>query len=80
MTGGELYRTWFGLEGTTPNPLGEKLRRFQILSTHPEPTVAQLRELKHLGSEVHKEFIQTLGKVEGEKAFAELGAVRRSTR
>ena len=70
MTGGELYRTWFGLEGMTPNPLGEKLRRSQVLSAHPAPTAAQARELRELRSEVRREFIQRLGRTEGPKAFS----------
>jgi len=78
MTGGELYRTWFGLEGITPNPLGEKLRRLQILSTHPAPTAAQRRELKQLRSEIRKELIQSLGAAEGRKAFEELEALHGS--
>jgi len=74
MTGGELYRTWFGLEGITPNPLGEKLRRLQLLSTHPAPTTTQRRELKQLRGELRKELIQSLGATEGRKAFKELEA------
>jgi hypothetical protein len=80
MTGGELYRTWFGLEGVTPNPLGEKLRRLQILSAHPAPTAAQQRELRELRGEVRKEFIQRLGAAEGKKAFEEFDASLGSTR
>ncbi|EPX59475.1 hypothetical protein D187_002965 [Cystobacter fuscus DSM 2262] len=72
MTGGELYRTWFGLEGTTPNPIGEKLRRLQILSAHPAPSAEQQRELKRLRDDVRKEFTQRLGAAEGKKAFEEL--------
>ncbi|WP_309892295.1 AAA family ATPase [Archangium sp.] len=74
MTGGELYRTWFGLEGLTPNPLGEKLRRLQILSTHPAPTTTQQRELNQLRGAVAKKLIQNLGATEGRKAFEELEA------
>lgn len=74
MTGGELYRTWFGLEGITPNPLGEKLRRLQILSTHPAPTAAQKKELSELHGEVSREFIQRLGKIEGSRAFKDFEA------
>jgi hypothetical protein len=80
MTGGELYRTWFGLEGITPNPLGEKLRRLQILSMHPAPTAAQKRELKELRGEVRKELFQRLGAAAGKKAFEEFDASRGSTR
>ncbi|MCP3142278.1 AAA family ATPase [Pyxidicoccus xibeiensis] len=74
MTGGELYRTWFGLEGVTPNPLGEKLRRLQVLSVHPAPTSAQKKELRELRSTVRREFIQLLGTTEGRKAFADIEA------
>ncbi len=76
MTGGELYRTWFGLEGMTPNPLGEKLRRLQVLSAHPAPTAAQSQELRELRGEVRRELIQRLGKAEGTKAFEDLSANR----
>lgn len=78
MTGGELYRTWFGLEGMTPNPLGEKLRMLQVLAAHPAPTAVQVRELKELRSEVRKELIQRLGKTEGMRAFEDLSANRGS--
>jgi hypothetical protein len=74
MTGGELYRTWFGLEGMTPNPLGEKLRRLQVLSEHPAPTPTQRKELGRLRREVQKEFIQRLGSAEGKKSFVEFTA------
>jgi hypothetical protein len=80
MTGGELYRTWFGLEGITPNPLGEKLRRLQILSTHPAPTASQRSELKELRDEIRKDFVQRLGAAEGKKAFDEFTASHGSTR
>ena len=80
MTGGELYRTWFGLEGVTPNPLGEKLRRLQILLSHPAPTAGQRKELKELRSEIRAALIQRLGPDEGRKAFedfeASVGTIR----
>jgi hypothetical protein len=79
MTGGELYRTWFGLEGMTPNPLGEKLRRLQILSTHPEPTAAQRKELGQLRGEVRKELVRRLGEAAGHQAFEEFDANGGST-
>ena len=76
MTGGELYRTWFGLEGVTPNPLGEKLRRLQVLLVHPAPTAAQRRELKELRSAVRRGLVELLGPTEGKKAFADIEASR----
>jgi len=69
MTGGELYRTWFGLEGMTPNPLGEKLRKLKVLSTHPAPTPSQSKELRELRSAVQKDLKERLGAREGRKAF-----------
>ncbi|WP_434299633.1 AAA family ATPase [Corallococcus exiguus] len=69
MTGGELYRTWFGLEGMTPNPLGEKLRKLQVLSTHPAPTPIQRKELREVRNAVQKDLKERLGVSEGKKAF-----------
>ncbi|MCK8496940.1 MULTISPECIES: AAA family ATPase [Myxococcus] len=80
MTGGELYRTWFGLEGTTPNPLGEKLRRFKVLCVHPAPTPAQRKERGELRKEIRKELIHRLGTLEGKKALADIEAAQESSR
>lgn len=74
MTGGELYRTWFGLEGLTPNPLGERLRQLNVLATHPEPTPFQRKERDRLSSELRKELRARYGKELGDQALAELEA------
>src|SRR5262249_31072042 len=66
MTGSEIFREHFGLEGATPNPMGEVLRRYVMLASDPfrtEPEDGEMRELRN-----------TLGK----NAFSELPApVRR---
>jgi hypothetical protein len=49
MTGSEIFREHFGLEGPTPNPMGDALRRYTMLASDPfrtEPEHAELRELK----------------------------------
>jgi hypothetical protein len=79
MTGGELYRTWFGLEGTTPNPLGDELRRYQLLLTHPSPTPFQREERRALKAELLKSLEARLGKSEGRKAFREFEQNARQT-
>ena len=38
MTASEIYRTWFGLDRLTPNPLGEELRRYRVLADDPIPS------------------------------------------
>lgn len=37
MTASEIYRTWFGIDRLTPNPLGEQLRRYRVLADDPVP-------------------------------------------
>jgi hypothetical protein len=54
MTGSDLYRTWFGLDRLTPNPVGEKLRRLKVLVADPIRTLAQDRELAGLKVELEK--------------------------
>jgi hypothetical protein len=48
MTGGELYRTWFGLDRLTPNAAGEDLRRFAFLAADPSRTEEEEEERKGL--------------------------------
>ncbi|MBT9561229.1 MAG: AAA family ATPase [Myxococcales bacterium] len=72
MTGGELYRTWFGLEGTTPNPLGEPLRQLRILSHHPAPTPHQKAERRRLEREVLTKLERQYGKEEARRMLQEL--------
>lgn len=52
MTASEIYRTWFGLDRLTPNPLGEKLRRYQILVEDPVPSDKERHELAMLRAEL----------------------------
>jgi hypothetical protein len=54
MTGSDLYRTWFGLDRLTPNPVGEKLRRLKVLVADPIRTPAQDKELAGLRAELKK--------------------------
>jgi hypothetical protein len=69
MTGGEIYRTWFGVEGLTPNPLGEKLRELQVLLTHPAPTSFQKKELVSLRRELAAQLKERLGPAQGKRAL-----------
>jgi len=55
MTGSDLYRTWFGLDRLTPNPLGEKLRRLKVLLADPIRTSTQKKELAGLRVELEKD-------------------------
>jgi hypothetical protein len=71
MTGGEIYRTWFGLESMTPNPLGESLRRYQLLLSHPSANQFQKEERQSLREDLLKSFEQRLGKEEGTRALKE---------
>lgn len=52
MTASEIYRTWFGLERLTPNPHGERLRRYQVLAEDPIPTEADVAERDRLRREL----------------------------
>jgi AAA domain, putative AbiEii toxin, Type IV TA system len=38
MTASEIYRTWFGLDRLTPNPMGDALRRYRVLADDPSPS------------------------------------------
>ncbi len=42
MTASEIYRTWFGMDRLTPNPLGEELRRYRVLADDPIPSEGDL--------------------------------------
>ncbi len=44
MTASEIYRTWFGLDRLTPNPIGAQLRRYRILADDPRPSQADISE------------------------------------
>jgi hypothetical protein len=48
MTGSEIYRTWFGLDRLTPNPIGEQLRRYQVLADDPTPSPEDADERERL--------------------------------
>lgn len=48
MTATEIYRTWFGLERLTPNPVGELLRRYRVLTDDPIPSPDDLAEQDRL--------------------------------
>jgi len=48
MTGSEIYRTWFGLDRLTPNPIGEQLRRYQVLADDPSPSPEDAAERDRL--------------------------------
>lgn len=48
MTASEIYRTWFGLDRLTPNPVGEELRRYRVLADDPSPSEKDQRECEQL--------------------------------
>jgi hypothetical protein len=65
MTGSEIFREHFGLEGTTPNPMGDALRRYSMLASDPFRTEPE-----------HAEMIALRGKLAHE-GFSELPAPAR---
>lgn len=67
MTATEIYRTWFGLERLTPNPIGEQLRRYQVLAEHPCPSADDLLERDRLRDELIAAGVTDLGAVVGGK-------------
>lgn len=48
MTGSEIFRDHFGLEGPTPNPMGDELRRYTMLATDPFRTQKEHEEAVRL--------------------------------
>lgn len=48
MTASEIYRTWFGIDRLTPNPVGEDLRRYRVLAEDPARTSRETAELRGL--------------------------------
>jgi hypothetical protein len=52
MTASEIYRTWFGIDRLTPNPLGDKLRRYRVLRADPEPSASDTMEIRNLRQEL----------------------------
>ncbi len=60
MTGGELYRHWFGLERLTPNPRGEDLRRYLVLAGDPTRSASEVQELEQLKEQLKDARIEEL--------------------
>lgn len=52
LTGSELFQHYFGLEGVTPRPQGQKMRRYQVLAGDPFRTDAEDQELQTLAQEL----------------------------
>jgi hypothetical protein len=52
MTASEIYRTWFGLDRLTPNPIGEQLRRYRVLADDPIPGEADKAERTKLRAQL----------------------------
>lgn len=48
MTASEIYRTWFGLDRLTPNPIGGVLRRYRVLANDPVPSESDRAERAQL--------------------------------
>lgn len=63
MTGSEIFREYFGLEGSTPNPMGDELRRYAMLASDPYRTEAEHKELLELSKKLAKAKISNLPKV-----------------
>jgi hypothetical protein len=61
MTASEIYRTWFGLDRLTPNPIGEVLRRYQVLADDPTPSPADITERERLREELVQSGVTDLG-------------------
>ncbi len=62
MTGNELYRTWFGLDRSTPNQHGADLRRYTAIATDPDRTSAEDAELPKLSRRLERGGITELAK------------------
>src|SRR5258707_1050097 len=52
MTASEIYRTWFGLDRLTPNPLGDRLRRYRVLADDPIPSPTDTAQRDALRAEL----------------------------
>jgi AAA domain, putative AbiEii toxin, Type IV TA system len=52
MTGSEIFRDHFGLEGSTPNPMGDELRKYTMLATDPFRTQREHEEALRLRDEL----------------------------
>lgn len=55
MTASEIFREHFGLDRSTPNPAGERLRRYTMLATDPFRTEAEHNEMTTLRKALTKE-------------------------
>lgn len=63
MTGSEIFREHFGLEGATPNPMGDELRRYAMLAGDPFRSEAEHEEMQALGKLLKAHDIEPLPKV-----------------
>ena len=52
MTASEIYRTWFGMDRLTPNPVGDLLRRYRVLADDPIPSTADQAERDRLRAQL----------------------------
>lgn len=65
MTASEIYRTWFGIDRLTPNPMGEDLRRYRVLAEEPARTREETTELRRLKKRLTEAGMQDLDEDEG---------------
>lgn len=63
MTGSEIFREHFGLEGATPNPMGDDLRRYTMLAGDPFRSEAEHEEMQALGRLLQEHDIGPLPRV-----------------
>jgi hypothetical protein len=52
MTGSEIFREHFGMEGSMPNPMGDALRRYTMLASDPFRTAKEHKEMLELRSKL----------------------------
>jgi hypothetical protein len=55
LSGSELYQLYFGLDGVTPRPEGEKVRRYQLLAGDPSRRDDEDAEVASLRAELDAE-------------------------
>jgi putative AbiEii toxin of type IV toxin-antitoxin system/AAA ATPase-like protein len=63
MTGSEIFREHFGLEGATPNPMGDELRRYTALAGDPFRSAGEQKEMVELGKLLKEHDVDPLPKV-----------------
>jgi len=60
MTATEMYRDYFGLDRLTLNPLGEEIRSYTALATHPHRNPIQQQQMESLRKRLNKASVGSL--------------------